>query len=259
MKAPIKARFVILALLSFYAMADTSYAFEDTGSLDPFGRTLFFRQVSELYRNENDSVIVFDGAYLDSPNSTGLHVVEFEGHIMQEAQVLLSKISVWVGGVSWLTQPLVQDVQFSGSVVFHVWLESDDPDPSASGIGVGLAIISEQGVAVGEPEYSYQYKFGNYLTTEAREYILTVYFNRRVLASQRIALSLGAGSTVQGWRVKAYFDSLTFPARAEFPQVVYVIPELSHGLTDMIVAASVLLVTLIATRTGRRHRLTVYR
>lgn len=60
---------------------------------------------------------------------------------------------------------------------------------------------------------------------------------------------------MQAWRVKAYFDSLTFPARAEFPQIVYVIPELSLGLTDMISVASVLFVTLIATRRGRRHRL----
>ncbi len=143
-------------MLAFSALAHTSYAERCDAAGDPWGQIFYFRGFSELYRNENGSILVFDGAYPESPNSTDIRIVEFAGNMRQEAQVLLSKVTVWIGGISWLSQPLALDIQFSGSVAFHVWLESDDPDPSASGIGIGLTVIDDQGATVGEPEYSYQ-------------------------------------------------------------------------------------------------------
>jgi hypothetical protein len=248
--------FSVLLVASLAFVVPVSGRFDDSGGAPGFVGTsaFFFRNFGEVHRNENDSIIILDGAYPQSPSSTSPSTIEFKGNVRQEAQVFLSTVVVWLGGISWLTPPAEQNVDLSGSITFHVWLESDDAEPSASGIGVGVLVLDSQGAAVGDPVYSYQYKFGNYLTPAPSQYTLSVSLSRSLAVGQRIAFSVGAGSTIEGWRVKVTFDSVTFDSRTEMPTTVYVVPEYADGAHDLVLALASLFVVVVSFQARGRKR-----
>jgi len=91
------------------------------------GYLFYFHQKSILYRNENASIIVIEEADFEPPNGTFPKAVEVAANIRNATTPFGT---IWVGSVSWTSQPLLESTILHGTVALSVWLSSDDSTPA---------------------------------------------------------------------------------------------------------------------------------
>jgi hypothetical protein len=215
------------------------------------GNEFYFHYKSELYRNENSSIIGLEEANLSIPVRETPEVMEVAAAI-RNATTFIG--TIWVGSVAWLTEPFAAPTVINGELAFEVWLGSNDSAPSYSGVGAGVAVISEQGQQVGNYAYSYSYARGNVLTQTPRMYTFRVNFSREISLGCRLILAVGLGSTTAYWRMQVYFDSADYPSRVQLPTNVTIIPEFAlSGMVMMNVCIAVALSLTLLKRTRRKR------
>jgi hypothetical protein len=215
------------------------------------GNEFYFHYKSQLYRNENSSIIGLEEANLSVPVRGTPEVMEVAAAI-RNATTLLG--TIWVGSVAWLTEPFAAPTVINGELAFEVWLASNDSAPSYSGVGAGVAVINEQGQQVGNYAYSYSYARGNILTQTPKMYTFRVNFSREISLGYRLILAVGLGSTTAYWRMQVYFDSADYPSRVQLPTNVTIIPEFTlSGMVMMDVCIAVALSLTLLKRTRRKR------
>ena len=147
------------------------------------GGEFYFHYKSQLYRNENSSIIGFEEANLSLPVGAAPEVVEVDAAI-RNATTFFG--TIWVGSVAWLTQPFAASTVVDGQLTFKVWLSSNDTRPLYSGVGAGVAVIDEEGRQVGNYAYAYSYAQGNVLTPTPKEYTFRVNFNQEITQGEKL-------------------------------------------------------------------------
>jgi hypothetical protein len=214
------------------------------------GSMFYFHYKSQLYRNDNASITLFEEADLSEPVGSTPRVVEVASAIRNVTTIFGS---VWVGTVGWITPPLAGPTTIHGSVNFQVWLSSDDAAPAFSGVGAGIAVLDQQNRIVGNYTYSYSYARASILTVDAKEYVLSVDLSKEVTTGQRLVFAVGVGSTSSGWRMKVYFDAAQYPSQVKLPSRILIVPEFTRDLV-IPTALAVLIVTLGFVRRHLRLR-----
>lgn len=214
------------------------------------GNLFYFHYNSLLYRNTNSSVIVISEANLTPPNSTVSEFIDVAANIRNATTPFGT---VWVGSVSWISPPLSQSQTLQGVVTITAWISSNDSQPSLSGIGGGIVILDNQNNIVGQPLYSYLYGQAGRLTGQANSYQFTLNINRNVEAGQRIVFAVGLGANVPGWRMRIYFDSLSYPTRAQLPETVVAVSEPSVPVTTTIALVGTLAAISQAYKKSRKR------
>jgi hypothetical protein len=201
------------------------------------GSEFYFHYKSQLYRNENSSIVGLEEANLSLPVGGAPQVVEVAAAI-RNATTFFG--TIWVGSVAWITQPFADPAVVNGELAFTVWLSSNDSMPSYSGVGAGVAVIDGKGRQVGNYAYAYSYAQGSVLSSTPKEYTFRVNFNQEVMPGEKLVFAVGLGSTTVYWRMQVYYDSTDYPSRAQLPTTVTVIPEFlasNAALTTFVVIA----------------------
>jgi len=191
------------------------------------GTVFYFHYKSMLYRSNNASITLLEEANLRKPGDVIPQVVNVASTIRNVTTLLGT---VWVGTISWISQPLAEPAIIRGSVIFGVWLSSNDRTPAFSGVGAGIAVLDQQNRTVGNYAYSYSYAHGKIIAASVREYSFNVVLDREIAAGQRLVFAVGVGSTTAGWQMKVYFDATQNPSHAQLPSSVLVlaIPEFAQ-------------------------------
>jgi hypothetical protein len=165
----------------------------------------YFHDDSVLYNNANQSILVYDGANQEQPlEETAIATVK-----TNIAQVHLG-ITFWVGGVSWLTQPLNSDVHVKGNVTLNVWMSSTDSMSLLdwSGYGGGLVDTDENGNAMWNNAPVYNYAHEKIISDNLQLYTISITNIDHVFPKgHKMGFVVGVGSTKQAWEVKVYFSS----------------------------------------------------
>lgn len=214
------------------------------------GNLFYFRDNSVLYSNDNSSLTVVAEASFEPPNSSVNKATLVAANIRNATTPLGT---IWVGSVSWVSQPFAQFQELHGAVTITAWLSSDDSPPPLSGIGAGITIIDSQNNIVGQAVYSYSFSQGSVLTNQTKSYEFKVNIDRSVQPNERIVFAVGLGATRQGWKMNVYSDSLQYPSRAEMPEnVVVAVPEPAIP----IMAALSLLASVVLVTSSRRKNIT---
>jgi hypothetical protein len=242
---------IVLALLTMTLAANVLAVNVALGQQQLFsGNEFYFHYKSQLYRNENSSIIGLEEANLSVPVRGTPEVMEVAAAI-RNATLLFG--TIWVGTVAWLTQPFAAPTVINGHLVFRVWLASNDSVPSFSGVGAGVAVIDEKGRQVGNYVYSYSYAQGSVLTPTPKEYTFGVKFNQEIDPDWKLIFAVGLGSTTVYWRMRVYFDSTDFPSLVQLPTNVTVIPEFTASSMVMNACVAIAL-SLTLLRRMRRKR-----
>ena len=124
----------------------------------------------------------------------------------------------YTGGVAWVTEPLAGDLNVSGTVEVHVWLNStQELGPwDVLAYGAVLADVDEEGDVT---EYWYSYASGE-LPDNPGEYVFELDVGQHVFeAGHVISVGIGVACTEYGYPVSVSFGGANFPARAELPVV----------------------------------------
>lgn len=214
------------------------------------GNEFYFHYRSELYRNENSSIIGLEEANLSLPAGETPKVMEVSAAVRNATTIFGT---IWVGSVAWLTQPFAASTLVNGQLVFRVWLASNDSLPSYSGVGAGIAVIDEKGRQVGNYAYSYSYARGSVLIPTPKEYTFRVNFNQEINPGWKLILAVGLGSTMAYWRMQVYFDSTDFPSRVQLPTNVTIIPEFTASSMVMNACVAIALSLTLLRRMCRKR------
>lgn len=239
---PLLASLAIILLCNVVSVSATS-AQESVFS----GSEFYFHYKSQLYRNENSSIIGLEEANLSLPVGAAPEVVEVVAAIPNATTFVGT---IWVGSVAWLTEPFADPEVINGETVFTVWLSSNDSIPSYSGVGAGVAVIDERGRQVGNYAIAYSYAQGSVLTSTPKEYVFRVNFNQEVAQGEKLIFAVGLGSTMLFWHMQVYFDSIAYPSRAQLPTNINVIPEFPIAAESM---ATLIAITLTLTLLKRKR------
>ena len=106
-----------------------------------------------------------------------------------------------------------------GVAGFQVWLSGDLWlwPWELSGVGVGVAEVDENGTVLWGPKYRYQYSLRNILSSQPREYSLSVDVDHLFKARNHVLFGVVTGSTREGWRATAYFGSVDYASNVVAP------------------------------------------
>lgn len=228
----------LLLLIILFVITTTRPVSAQTSQLS--GTLFYLHYTSEVYHNQNSSVIILDEASLVAPSGSTPRILEVSAAIRNATTIFGS---VWVGSIAWVTQTITEATAIQGTAAFTVWLSSDDASPSYSGVGAGVAILNEENQTVGDYVYTYSYAHGAVLTSTPTPQCFEVELNREVSVGQRLIFAVGAGSTTQGWWVKVFFDDVQHPSHAELPSNVTVIPEF-HTIPPILAAFAAMVLSL---------------
>jgi hypothetical protein len=241
---------IILALLTIILAADVLAVNATFAQRQPLsGNEFYFHYKSELYRNENSSVIGLEEANFSLPAQQAPKVIDVSAAI-RNATTFFG--TIWVGSVAWLTPPFSAPTAIRGELEFDVWLASNESAPLISGVGAGVAAIDGEGQQVGSYAYSYSYGQGNILTSTPREYTFKVNYNQEIPLGGKLILAVGLGATTAYWRMQVYFDSTNYASRAQLPTNVTIVPEFATPILGITTCVAIALsLTLIRRRRGK--------
>jgi len=201
---------------------------------------LFFHDRAQIYRSENGSITVYDGADEEPPLDTEATVTGLRCEIMQQVPYSFFSVTAFVGVVSWVTQPLSQDYIVDGTVTVYIWLSSSDVNVAASGYAFGVTDLDEKNNVVGEPFYNYIYNAGKVISDEPTEYSLSMRINHVFGAGRRLGFQVLIGSTTQGWSAYVHFDSPDRNSRAELSSTVLLVPEFQEDVPALVLAVAII-------------------
>ncbi len=215
--------------------------------------TFFYHNRSLVFRNENDSVFIYENADLEPPSSTEPTTTALRCYVMRQIQYISTTIIGYLGLLQWATPPLSQDYAAVGIATMHVWLSSDDANPQISGYGMAIYDQDENGNILSDVFYNYNYVDGKALSAQPTAYSLTVNVNHVFLKNHRVLFQVLVGSTTQGWRANVYFDSSDRDSGAVVPGNAVVVPEFGKRNLILVATAALTMLLLISKRIVRKR------
>jgi hypothetical protein len=255
---PLNRRNSIAVLLMLLAVmlglaASAQYAYAGRPSdLRPDVSTvkMSFHMYRAVYSNSNSSIFYYSGADTNPPTYATAPTVSVSCAIHQSVQIWFAGVDAWVGGVSWITQPLAEEMTIQGNVTMTVWMSTNDSPPTMSGYGFGLTEADSLGNPIGNQFYQYTYGTGSVLSQSPTPYTLTFAVNRTLAKGNILAFFIIVGSTTQGWHYQVHFDSPSMDSFAELPINSTPVPEFSQLGT---VACMTLVMLCFAIILRRKH------
>jgi len=250
------ATLLLAVLLALIVAVPVAHA-QDSGSETVLSK-MSFHMYSLVYSSSNSSIFVYNGADTNPPTYSSPPTVAVSCSVRQSAQVWFSEIDAWLGGVSWITQPLAEDMTIRGSVSMTVWMSTPDPAPAASGYVFGISEVDSMGTPVGEPIYQYYYGYGNVFSGSATPFTLVFSADQTYTKGNIIGFFVIVGSTTQGWRYQVYFDSPSANSSAELPVLTVPVPEFSQiGIAIVFTLTVFSSYVMARRRNSRRLRQTI--
>jgi hypothetical protein len=222
--ALILALIVNLALHTQFAQANAA----DPQTSQPSLVKMSFHMYGQVYSNSNSSIFVYNGADTNAPTYASAPTATISCAIHQSTQIWFAAVDAWFGGVSWITQPLAEEMTIQGDVSMSVWMSATDSPPSASGYAFGLTEVDKMGNPIGDQSYQYSYGSGSVLSRSPAQYTLVFGVNRTFAKGNILGFFVIVGSTTEGWRYQAYFDSPSKDSFVELPNMSTPIPEFSQ-------------------------------
>jgi hypothetical protein len=149
--------------------------------------------------------LVFLGASKE-PSDQSTNEIAIETNIKQSHL----GIEFWVGGISWLTDPLESNFHIIGNITIEVWISSSKSLESLawSGYGGGLVEIDENDNPIWNNAPTYHYTQGSILSIDPSKYTITINNLDHVFQKgNRIGFVVGIGATMRGWEAKIHFGS----------------------------------------------------
>jgi len=222
---------------------------------------LNFHAYSLIYHNSNASIFVYNGADTNPPTyatplttaiSCSSSSVQFLQFLPPGAQEWFAGVNVWLGMVSWVTQPLVEDMTIRGDVNMTVWMSSPDPEVTASGYIFGILEVDNTASPIGEPAYAYYYNYGSVLGPSPTPYRLMFSADRSLAKGHLIAFFVVVASTSESWRYQVYFDSASTNSFVALPVLSVPVPEFSQIWIALGISFVVLSYLMTSRRSFRR-------
>jgi len=213
---------------------------------------LNFHMYSVVYANSNSSMFVYNGADVNPPTYSTAPTTQVFCRIHQSAGSWFGDVDVWLGVVSWITQPLPEDVTVQGEVRMVVWMNAPEQETTASGYAFGISEVDEMGNPIREPAYEYYYSFGNVFSSSPTPFELAFAVDQTFAGGHIIGFFVIVGSTSQDWQFQVYFDSPNMSSFVMLPVIAGVIPEFTQ-----IGAIASMAVTLVLTCVIARRRTSV--
>ena len=244
---------IMLSVLVFSGCAHIVRAdpgYDPTGDIDL--TKMNFHMYSPVYSNSNSSIFVYNGAETNPPTyaSPVTSVIFCDLH---QAVPWLPVSDVWFGVVTWITQPLAENMTIQGNVSMTVWMSTPDEAPALSGYALGLSEVDSLGNPIGESSYQYYYAYGNVLGRSPAPFKLSFDVNRTVTKGHIIGFFVFVGATTQGWRYQVYFDSPNMNSFAELPILSVPVPEFSQAMGVIIM--TMVLISLCVLKRSRNKPL----
>jgi hypothetical protein len=198
-----------------------------------------FHMYRPVFTNSNSSIFVYSGADTNPPTYASPLTTVVSCAIRQSAQVWFAQVDAWLGGISWITRPLAEDMAIEGNVSMTVWMNAVDQDPTASGYAFGLAEVDGMGNPIGDQFYQYYYGFQNVLGRSPVPFTLAFSVNRTFTKGNILGFFVIVGSTTENWHYQAHYDSASMNSFAELPSMSVPIPEFSQlgAVVSMTLAA----------------------
>ncbi|GEM_PF-3110474 len=244
---------ILLAILSVLVFAGCGQVASAEPAYDPNGdislTKMNFHMYSLVYKNSNSSILIYSGAETNPPTHAEPLTGTISCGVRQSAQPWFPATDVWFGGVSWITQPLAENMTIQGNVNMTVWMSTPDQDPVASGYAFGLSETDNLGNPIGESPYRYYYSYGSVLGRSPAPFNLLFYVNRTFTKGHLLGFFVVVGATTQSWGYQVYFDSPSMNSFAELPILTVPIPEFSQ--TIEIIITTMVLISLCAVKRSR--------
>jgi len=218
---------VIIANLALYAQFAPMVAADVQASQSSLVK-MSFHMYTPVYSNSNSSILVYSGADTNPPTYSTPPMASVSCAIHQSTQILSAGVDAWFGSVSWITQPLAEEMTIEGNVSMTVWMSTADSAPMASGYELGLTEVDNMGNPIGNQLYQYRYGTGSVLSQSPTRYTLVFGVNRTFAKGNILGFFVIVGSTAQGWHYQVYFDSPSMDSFAELPTISTSIPEFSQ-------------------------------
>jgi hypothetical protein len=238
---------VIMANLALYAQFAPMVAADTQASQSSLVK-MSFHMYNRVYSSSNSSILVYSGADTNPPTYSTPLTASLSCAIHQSTQIWFAAVDAWFGGVSWITQPLAEEMTIQGNVSMTVWMNTADPPPIASGYAFGLTEVDSMGNSIGDQFYQYVYGTGSVLGRSPAQYTLVFGVNRTFAKGNILGFFVIVGSTTEGWHYQAYFDSPSKDSFAELPTVSMPIPEFSQLGTVACMALAMLCFGIIHRR-----------
>lgn len=254
---PVLAMILILNLTACVQLVQIASA-DNAGSDNGF-LTMNFHMRALVYSN-SVSIFIYNGADtnppiyatpITAPVSCSSSSLDFEQFLPSSAQTWFSDGNVWFGGVSWVTQPLAEDLTIRGNASITVWMSSSDTNVAKSGYVLGISESDSMANIVGDTMYEYYYNNGSVLRSTPSAYRLTFNVDRTFRKGNLIAFFAGVGSTSKGWQYQVYFDSPSANSSAELPVAGAPVPEFSQMGVLATVSFAVLASYMLTRRRNR--------
>jgi len=250
---------LILSLVLSAQLAPVALADNPGSEANPL--TMIFHMHGLVYGNSIGSIFIYNGADTNPPTYAtpvtasvycSSSALDFQQFLPQSAQTWFTGGNVWFGGISWITQPLAEDLAIKGNVSMTVWMSSFDPNVAVSGYVFGVSETDSSANIVGDPAYEYYYGNGDVLGSTPSLYRLTFNVDRTFTRGNIVAFFVGVGSTTKDWRYQVYFDSQTMNSFTELPVLTVPVPEFSQ--IGILASASVaVLSSYLFTRSRNRR------
>jgi len=218
---------VIMASLALYAQSAPMVTADMQASQSSLVK-MSFHMYTPVYANSNSSILVYNGADTNPPTRSTPPIASVSCAIHQGTQIWFAAVDAWFGGVSWITQPLAEEMTIEGNVSMTVWMSAADSAPMASGYAFGLTEVDSMGNSIGDQFYQYVYGTGSVLSQSPAQYTLVFGVNRTFAKGNILGFFVIVGSTTEGWHYQAYFDSPSMDSFVELPTMSTSIPEFSQ-------------------------------
>jgi hypothetical protein len=205
-----------------------------------------FHMYGSIYRNSNSSVFIYNGADTNPPTYATAPNTLVSCAVHQSAQIWFTGVDAWLGGTSWITQPLSEDMTIQGNVSMTVWMSTPDPAPIASGYAFGLTEVDNTGNPIGNQFYQYKYGYGNILNQSPASFTLVFGVNRTFVKGNILGFFVIVGSATKEWHYQVHFDSPAMNSFAELPAMSVPVPEFSR--VGAVACMTLVMVALCAIR-----------
>jgi len=222
---------VLMLCMRSVQLASANSVGSDHGPL-----TMNFHMYSVVFSN-SASIFIYNGADTNppayptpvtAPVTCSSSSIEFQQFLPQSYQSSFGDSDVWFGGVSWITQPLDEDLTIRGNASITVWMSASNANVAESGYGFGILESDSTANIVGDPVYQYYYGSGRVLASTPSLYRLTFNVDRTFTKGNIIVFLVGVWSTTKAWQYQVYFDSPATNSYAELPIASVPVPEFSE-------------------------------
>jgi hypothetical protein len=186
--------------------------------------TYYYRNFTLLKWFGNQSLYIYDGAYIDPPTSTSPSQQVTKCMIKQ----IFDSYTIWIGSLGWVTKPLESSLHVKGDVTLNAWMSSTQDvgwyywliEGHHTGYMMTIAEIDENGKPTDWYQYAYFEGEWKQISSTPTLYSLTIKDVDHVFPEgHSIIFTAGILSTMQGWTATIYFDSTNMPSRAIVPEI----------------------------------------